>query len=74
MKVYLDYFRSSGKWYSEGEYETEKTVLYEIWEEVALMENVRRLPGLVEGHGAYYVTINVPEHPHNHPHLILPSF
>jgi len=71
MKVVLQYFRESGKWYSEGEYNTDKKHLFDIWEEVLSMVRTKRLPGLVEDHSDYYVLIDVPQHPHRHPHLIV---
>lgn len=74
MKVLLNYFRRSGKWYSEGEYETQKTGLWEIWEEVQAFRQTGDLPGLVhsdDGRLEYIVSIDVPEHPHRHPHLLV---
>lgn len=71
MKVVLQYFRPSGKWYSEGEYQTEKKGLFEIWEEVREMQDKGNLPGLVPGAREFHISIDVPEHPHRHPHLIL---
>jgi hypothetical protein len=70
-KVKLDYFKRSGKWYSDGEYETEKSELFEIWEEVGEMAEKKRLPGLMEGHSDFVVLVSVPDHPHDHPHLVI---
>ena len=82
MTVNLDYFKPNGKWYSEGHFDTPafKEVegtdrarpLYEIWRDVQKMARERKLPGLVQGHDAFIVSIDVPEHPHNHPVLLLP--
>jgi hypothetical protein len=78
MIVKLTYFRPSGKYYDESQYETsEKSDLagtnppiYRIFIEVARLRSERRLPGLREGHGDYAVAIDVPDHPHRHPHLL----
>lgn len=74
MKVRLVYFQSSGKYFSEGEYETEKENLCQIFAEVREMSQDGRLPGLVFGCTEFHVLINVPkhpQHPYNHPRLIL---
>lgn len=75
MKVNLVYFRfesNIGKYYSEGNYITEKENLWEIRDDVDGMLEARNLPGLVQGHSLYYVFVDVPEHPHNHPFLVVP--
>ena len=69
MKVNLIYFKPNGKFYSEGSFETEERHLFEIWNEVDVLVRTKTLPGLTEGAGGYIVLIDVPEHPHNHPHL-----
>ena len=83
MKVRLTYFRHSGKYYTEGEYEHVPyvdvigpvyTPMFQIWEEVRgmLIRGVR--PGLVKGNPTeFIVSVDVPDHPHNHPCLIMPS-
>jgi hypothetical protein len=83
MKVQLRYFKPSGKWYADGEYETQVPdsaielipgvrgpALFRIWEEVAAMKADRTLPGLRSGHSDFTVLVDVPDHPHRHPHLI----
>lgn len=83
MKVVLTYFKPSGKYYAGGEYETkvESTdfgwpmgasgpALYRIWDEVDGMKTAKRLPGLREGHSDFTVLVDVPDHPHRHPHII----
>jgi hypothetical protein len=72
MKVKLTYFTPRGKYYTDGEYETEKTNLWEIVEEVNVLARERKLPGLIEGHSQFIVHVDVPEHPNNHPNLVLP--
>ncbi|MHB8674659.1 MAG: hypothetical protein ACYDAK_13410 [Candidatus Limnocylindrales bacterium] len=70
--VHLTYFKDTGKYYSSGQYRTAHDTLYEIFLEVDEMVQSGQLPGLRQG--AHYLTlIDVPEHPHNHPHLIIPE-
>lgn len=73
MLVNLTYFKPSGKYYSSADYQTEPQELYRIWQEVAVKMEGRRLPGLVGGHSDYIVMVDVPNHPHRHPHLLLPG-
>lgn len=86
MIVKLRYFKPSGKWYADGEYETrvepvelpwpkltKAPPLYQIWEEVEQLKDRQLLPGLREGHSDFTVLIDVPDHPHRHPHLLLGS-
>lgn len=85
MLVKLTYFKPTGKYYAIGEYETQLPAyligaldvrapyLHEIWAEVAEMIEARRCPGLVEGHSHFLVSVDVPDHSHNHPHLIWPQ-
>jgi len=83
MKVNLTYFKPEGKYYASGEYDTAVPVvefsgppgasgppLHLILDEVSDLRERRRLPGLVEGHSEYAVLIDVPGHPHRHPHLL----
>lgn len=76
--VKLEYFKAwsgprgrGGKYYSSGEYETSKEHIGEIFTEVAALAREGRLPGLVEGHSPYHVYVRVPDHPHDHPHLVV---
>lgn len=69
-KVELIYFRKNGKYYTEGEYESSREYLYEIWEDVQKMHRDKCLPGLRPEHSPFIVLVNVPDHPHDHPHLI----
>lgn len=83
MLVKLTYFKPSGKFYAEGEYETgvpdedcgwprdiKAPPLWRIFNEVEALKDEKRLPGLIEGHSNFSVLIDVPDHPHRHPHLI----
>lgn len=68
--VKLTYFKESGKYYSEGNYQTEKTDLFEIFREVRDKVERGRLPGLCDG-AKFTTLIAVPGHPHEYPHLII---
>ena len=72
-KVNLTYYKESGKYYSSGEYVSTEWELFAIFNDVAALMRTRQLPHLVEGHSDFYATIDVPEHPYNHPHLFLPQ-
>ena len=69
--VKLTYFRRSGKYYTEGEYNSEKRHMHEIFDEVQLKSEMGTLPGLMKGHSDFIVLIDVPEHPNNHPRLVV---
>jgi len=71
MKVNLVYFKQNGKYYTEGSYESLKQRLYEIHDEVRTLLRIKLLPGLMNGHSNFIVSVDVPAHPHNHPHLII---
>lgn len=74
MKVILNYFKPSGKWYSEAEYneqDSEKGLL-QIWEDIQKMSDAGKLPGLVEGHSEFMIHIDVPDHKHAHPYIFIP--
>ena len=69
MLVRLVYFKETGKYYSEGTFES----VGDWWddlEEVRRMIHGRRLPGLVQGHSEFYVFMQVGD---SVPHLLLPS-
>jgi len=70
MKVELTYFKKSGKYYTTGEYETDKDYLHEIFIEVRQMMCDGDCPGL-NGAGEFTVLIDVPEHVYNHPALVM---
>lgn len=87
MRVNLTYFKDTGKYYSEGKLEVPRvlptdvgglhagsiTPLFEIWAVVRHLQCEQQLPGLSEGHGNFTVLVEVPAHPHNHPHLVIPD-
>jgi hypothetical protein len=72
MKVYLQYFKKSGKWYTDASYETEKELLYEIHNEVADKRYKGELPGLKKGGGkSFMIHVNVPGHMCSEPHIVV---
>ena len=71
MKVELNYFKNTGKWYTEASYETNLKDLHSIWNEIRGMKETKELPGLISGHGDLLILVDVPEHPNRHPHLII---
>ncbi len=73
MRAELRYFKSSGKWYSDGYFEVDgKRDMIDIWNDVREMVATGRLPGLIHGHSEFYVLLTVPGHPHDHPRLFIP--
>jgi hypothetical protein len=73
-KVKLTYFKTSGKFYTEGEYTSEKLHIYQIFEEIKKMLTEGNWPGLTEGSHEFITLAEIPEHPHNHPALIIPAY
>jgi len=71
MKVKLVYYKPNGKYYHDDEYETNEKELWMIWNEVEDKLLSGHLPGLVDGAREFIVSVDVPEHKHNHPHLII---
>lgn len=69
--VKLTYFKVTGKYNTDGEYRSGCEQLYQIWDEVQQFVRERKLPGLVDGAVPDYILIRVPDHPHDHPRLIL---
>lgn len=76
MRVKLTYFKSSGKFYADGEYNydypnQEVGPLFKIWDDVKEKRECHQLPGLLVGHSDYIILIDVPDHPNAHPTLLL---
>lgn len=72
MRVTLTYFRSYGALYTCGEYETTKTRMADIFQEVADMARRGIHPGLVDHVGPYYILVE-PESDRGYPALIIPD-
>lgn len=74
-KVQLTYFRSSGNFLATVETVLAYETIAEIWEEVADMRRLGRLPGLRQGAGReLIISVDVPDHPQRALHLIMPPF
>jgi hypothetical protein len=68
-EVRLTYFKEGGKYYTEGTFDAPASLaLFQIWEEVRAMKARCELPG-IRGN-EWHILITVPDHPHDHPHLI----
>jgi hypothetical protein len=71
--VTIQYFKSSGKYYSTGEYETEHTHMQDVFDEVRQFQLEGKLPGLVEGGGkSFTIYVNADDHPNGYPAVIQP--
>lgn len=77
-KVKLTYYKSMGKYYTDSSYESECVDMYDIWEEVQEKQKAGTLPGIGPGTGftsskrkGCIISVEVPNHPHNHPRLLL---
>lgn len=78
MIVRLTYFRAFGRFISECAYRTQLTALHEIWAEIKTMQLEGRLPGLApgagsgsDGHEAYLILVDVPDHARPCPRVIM---
>jgi len=73
--VMLTVFKMTGKYYTSASYYHTEIIaprIDEIWSEVRGYLKAGKLPGLMEGHDAdWIVLVEVPDHPHNHPKLII---
>ena len=63
MLVKLIYFKKSGKFYSEGSYESTKEYVHDVYHEVAAMLEEGTLPDLRPG-ATEFVVLVLPQHPH----------
>jgi hypothetical protein len=70
MKVRLIYFKESGKYYSEGSYESSCAFQWEIYKEVRQMKDDNNLPGVVNS--SWHVLIEAGLEPI--PQLIIHEF
>lgn len=72
-RVNMTYFKKNGKFYDEAWISVPGDMpLHQIWELVRRMRSEGRLEGLVEGAGReFMILVNVPGHPHEHPHIIV---
>lgn len=63
MTVKLTYFKQTGKYYSEGAYESLNQYAFEVFNEVKEMLATKRLPDLVEGHSDFIVLVEPEDGP-----------
>lgn len=71
MRVKLTYFKDTGKYYTDGEAHVDEDLsMHEVWEWVACQDPK---PGLSSAWTDGFILVEVPDHPHNHPYLILPA-
>lgn len=61
--VKLTYFKPSGKFYADGEYETTANHLAMVCDEVREKMRAQTLPGLIKGHSAFDVLVEFDEMP-----------
>lgn len=71
MKIKLTYFERSGEYYTEAEYETKLTLMYEIFDEVKELQ-ITKAPGLIGTAREFYIHVD-PEGDKGYPGLILPT-
>lgn len=69
MKVKLTYFKESGKYYTEGEYETKLDHFHDVINEVRGMQSRGELPGLSKGHSQFNTLVQIAG---SAPHLVIP--
>jgi hypothetical protein len=73
-KVKLTYFKESGKYYTDEIYETDKEMMYDVYDEVRQMQREGKLPGLIEGCGQEFIILVTSEGvKHDVPQLIFPN-
>lgn len=75
MKVELTYFKRSGKYYANAAHDVplvENAPLYRYWEYINDLRAGGHAPGLCGGGREFVVLVSVPEHPHDHPTLLMP--
>ncbi len=71
MKVRIIYYKQTGKYYSEGFYETKKEHMFEVFDEVRLMLVSGKRPGLVDGFDQFHVVVDCPDSEFDLPRLML---
>lgn len=73
FRVVLSYFRPTGKYLASAETVIAHDAIAMIWEEIHEMRKLGRLPGLRPNAGRdLLIVVDVPDHPHRVPHLVMP--
>lgn len=70
IKVKLTYFKRSGKYYTEGEYETEHQWLHDIADEIRKMRIEGNLPGINGAGSEFIIHVDMGDAPNAVPALI----
>jgi hypothetical protein len=70
MTVVLTYFKNNGTYYTTAQYDTKQQLVSDVFDEVRDFKRRGVLPGLVKG-ASFITHVEVPQHPHNFPALIL---
>ena len=68
IEVKLTYFKKSGKYYTKGSYMSDYKLIYHICEDI---RNMEKHPGLSGKWEEGFISVDIPEHCLNHPHLIV---
>lgn len=70
MKVSITYFKQSGKFYSQGEYESSCTNMFTVFQEVRDLFAQDKRPGLVDGPMEFCAVVDSDD---GYPALIFPA-
>jgi len=70
-KIQLTYFKKYGKYYSSGEFLSDKMYMFEIFDDVKLMKEQNKLPELQSGNWDGPILVDSKTHPNAYPGLIL---
>lgn len=70
-KIQLTYFKKSGKFYSSGDFVSDKLYMFDVFDEVKLMKDQNKLPDLQSGSWDGPILVNSETHPNAYPGLIL---
>lgn len=68
-EIKLEYFKRSGKFYTEAIYETKLEWMFDISDEIRNMRRQEILPGI--SGGEWIIHVNADKVPHGYPLLIL---
>lgn len=71
--VKCTYFKDTGKYYADGETRMDLLAISDAWDYIREKNKNGGLPGLVESSRGWIILVEVPDHPHSHPKLILPD-
>lgn len=66
-RIKVLYFKPYGKFYSSGEYWTDKQHMYQVFEEFEAMLAAGKRPGLVDGHDGFTAVLDCSGHPMGYP-------